>query len=363
MRIDLVEPFYGGSHKAWADGWIAHSSHDITLASLPATAWRWRMRGAAATLAPALVERASAIGAPELLVASDMIDLADLVARVRHSHAGVPTVLYLHENQLTYPRQPDEALDVGLAAITWRNLTMADAIWVNSAFHRDELLDALPAFLGSVPDQDQLVALPAVAEKMRVLPVGVDLPSVGSIRRFRPPLVVSNQRWHHDKDVAAVMQSLRRLAADDLDFRVAAIGDHRGGAADEIEPVLDALGDRVVARGLQDREAYLTLLAEAELVVSAARNEFFGIAVVEAVAAGAVPLLPDAVAYPETMPDWAHATVLYPRGDLQGALRRAITDAAARRTSVEGLAAAMAPFGWDVVGPRYDEAAALVVAQ
>ena len=51
MDVSLVEPFYGGSHRAWADGYAAHSMHDVTLVTLPAENWRWRMRGGAVALA------------------------------------------------------------------------------------------------------------------------------------------------------------------------------------------------------------------------------------------------------------------------------------------------------------------------
>lgn len=355
MRVDLVEPYYGGSHRAWVDGLVAHCGHVIEPVTMPAHAWRWRMRGAAATLAPALVARATEVGPPGVLVASDMVDLADLLARVRTTHRDVPTALYLHENQLTYPRRPGEPLDVGLAWITWRNLTIADEVWCNSAFHRDELLAGLPPFLEAVPDHDQLGLLDEVAAKLRVIPVGVDLPAFVPGPRPTPPLVVSNQRWHHDKDVGAVVRAMVRLSDDGIEFRVAVVGDHTGGHADEIGPLLDRLGDRVVARGHQDRAAYLRLLGEAEVVVSAARNEFYGIAVIEAVAAGAVPVLPAAVAYPEIMPASVHDLVLYPPGSLGTALRAAITDAPARRERAEGLAGAMAIHDWAVVAPRYDD--------
>ncbi|MDW3220793.1 MAG: DUF3524 domain-containing protein [Acidimicrobiales bacterium] len=362
MRIDLVEPFLGGSHEAWARGWAVRSRHDVDLFGLAANAWRWRMRGASTTLAASVDERAAVEGPPALLVASDMVDLGDLLGRLRRTHHAVPAVLYLHENQLTYPRQPGEPLDPGLAWTTWRNLTVADEIWCNSAFHRDELLAALPPFLAAVPDGDHLHLLSAVTAKMRVLPVGVDLPPENPGPRATPPLVVSNQRWHHDKDVDAVVRALGQLARDGLDFRVAVLGDGHGGHADRIDPLLDELGDRVVARGHQPRTEYLRLLADAEIVVSAARNEFFGIAVIEAVAAGATPVLPSAVAYPETMPAWAHPVALYEPGTLRAALRTAIVDAPARRRAVAGLSAEMAPFGWDVLARIYDDAAERVAA-
>lgn len=51
MRILLIEPYYGGSHKAWADGLWHYSRHHIDLLTLPAQFWKWRMQGGAITLA------------------------------------------------------------------------------------------------------------------------------------------------------------------------------------------------------------------------------------------------------------------------------------------------------------------------
>ena len=51
MRILLVEPYYSGSHKAWADGYAQHSVHEVVVMSHEARFWRWRMQGSALTLA------------------------------------------------------------------------------------------------------------------------------------------------------------------------------------------------------------------------------------------------------------------------------------------------------------------------
>ncbi|MHC4927823.1 MAG: tRNA-queuosine alpha-mannosyltransferase domain-containing protein, partial [Planctomycetota bacterium] len=42
--ILVLESYYGGSHKAFLDGWLGRSEHDFTLLSLPPNKWKWRMR-------------------------------------------------------------------------------------------------------------------------------------------------------------------------------------------------------------------------------------------------------------------------------------------------------------------------------
>jgi len=50
MNILLIAPYFGGSHRAWAEGYSRHSSHSVELLTLPARFWKWRMHGGAATL-------------------------------------------------------------------------------------------------------------------------------------------------------------------------------------------------------------------------------------------------------------------------------------------------------------------------
>ena len=78
---------------------------------------------------------------------------------------------------------------------------------------------------------------------------------------------------------------------------------------------------------------------------------------VEAVGAGALPVLPHALAYPEVIPAEFHAATLYERGELRRALASALDQLGARRLAIDGLATAMQRFGWDEVAPRYDAAA------
>ncbi len=59
---------------------------------------------------------------------------------------------------------------------------------------------------------------------------------------------------------------------------------------------------RVIHWGfVESRAEYEKVLLEADIVVSTADHEFFGISIVEAVAAGAYPLVPRRLAYPEVL--------------------------------------------------------------
>ena len=57
MNILLLSPYHSGSHRAWVDGWLTHTAHEVRVLSLPGRFWKWRMQGAAVTLAQQLPQR------------------------------------------------------------------------------------------------------------------------------------------------------------------------------------------------------------------------------------------------------------------------------------------------------------------
>ncbi len=370
-RILVLEPWYGGSHAAWADGLAAHSRHDITLVTLEASFWRWRMRGSALTLARLVADVAAREGPPDLVVVSDFTDLAAFAGYTRRTLAGVPIALYLHENQLVHPPSRTGEADELYATINWTSLVAADAVFCNSAFHRNALLGALPGFLGLAPDHALLDEVAGVAAKTSVLPVGFELDDLLAGGRTdgrgrgaggkdvgsggAAPLIVWNQRWDHDKDPEALFRVLRALARDGVAFRFALAGENRRHDPQEFDAVVQALGARVEHVGWLARPEYVDLLLRSDVVVSTARHEFFGIAAVEAMAAGVVPLLPDRLSYPELVPSVFHPACLYP-ARLYDHLHAVLTDLAGARTKVEGLRASMGRFAWPAVIRAYDDA-------
>ena len=67
LNITLIEPFFTGSHKAWAEGYKKNSQHNISIISLKGIYWKWRMHGGAITLAKMFNEYIKKHGNPDLL--------------------------------------------------------------------------------------------------------------------------------------------------------------------------------------------------------------------------------------------------------------------------------------------------------
>src|SRR6476619_2485700 len=158
MRILYLDPFHGGSHAAVAEGYVHHSQHDITLLTLSiAGGWRWRMRGAAVTLARRLRELVRDQPATfDLIIATDMFDLAAFLGLTRDLTSNVPVALYFHENQLTYPLPPSRVRDLAFPWLNYTSALTADALCFNSDFHRRAFLEALPTLLGRFHDHREL---------------------------------------------------------------------------------------------------------------------------------------------------------------------------------------------------------------
>jgi glycosyltransferase involved in cell wall biosynthesis len=363
MKVLLLEPYSGGSHRAWAEGYVQHSRHEVILLSLPARFWKWRMQGGSATLA----ERARALEhRPDVILASDMLNLPAFLALTRDRLAGVPTALYCHENQLTYPCPAGEKRDLTYGMINWLSMLAADQVFFNSRFHLEDWFGALPNMLKHFPDCSHLHRVGEVRGKTTVLPVGCDLrrfdpvarePSAprGSADPREPPLVLWNQRWEYDKAPETFFQALHVLEARGVDFRVALAGRSYRQTAPEFEAARERLGDRVVHFGYAAGDDYAALLRRADIVVSTAIHEFFGVAIVEAIYGGCFPVLPDRLSYPELVPASHHDVCLYTTfEELLARLRWALTHPDDARTLAEELRPAVARFDWSEMVPVYD---------
>jgi glycosyltransferase involved in cell wall biosynthesis len=360
MRIWLLEPYFTGSHQAWAVGFARHSQHQVDLLTMAGRFWKWRMHGGALELAAQVHQRLEAGAAPDLLLASDMVNLPALLALVRPALSATPIVYYAHENQLTYPLPARGARDLSYALINLLSMAAASRVCFNSRFHLESWFEELPRLLKHFPDYNHLAVVGRLAARSQVLPLGLDLARFDARRPPRltraAPIILWNQRWEYDKNPAAFFAALDRLLAEGFEFQVALLGENFRRAPQEFSRAHERLGDRLLTSGFAaDPADYAYWLWQADIVVSTAWHEFFGAAIVEAIYCGCWPLLPRRLAYPEIVPPAWHAACLYDDdADLLQHLRRLLSQPELLPAPAD-LRASVTRFDWRELAPVYDQ--------
>lgn len=299
-RVLFLDPYHAGAHAAFSRRVTEHVSVDWTLLTLPGRHWKWRMRGSALWFASQVESSATY----DAIVATSYVPIAELRG-LMSTHGALPIAVYFHENQLTYPVQEAHSGErdhhFGMTQIL--SAWSADAVWFNSAWNRDSFLGAAAELLSRLPDAVPPGVVPGIRDKSEVLPVPVDMPASVRLPVDAPdplgPLVLWNHRWEYDKAPDVFFDALGSLRRKQVPFRVAVCGQRFRKAPVCFATAERELADRVVHWGFAERARYLELLQEADVSVSTAIHEFFGVAAIEAAAHGAYPLVPDRLAYPE----------------------------------------------------------------
>jgi len=321
MNVLALEPWYGGSHKNFLDGLVEHSEHRFRTVTMPGRFWRWRMEGGGVTLARKVREAISDGFVPEVVFASDMVNLPAVLSLTRPHLADVPVVLYFHENQLTYPLPPDRERERAYGITNYLSALAADRVVFNSQFHFEEFIEALPLLLRDFPDFTNLGTVRDIRDKSTVLHLGIDLSahddfrSERKLRRSRQteaPVILWNQRWEYDKNPKGFFRVMNRLDDAGHSFRLILAGKHFFEQPDEFEEAFERYAERILHYGYaEDFAEYSRLLHRADVVVSTAIHEFFGVAIMEAIYCGCHPLLPDRLSYPELIPETHHTPLLH----------------------------------------------------
>lgn len=365
MRILALEPYYGGSHQAFLAGWSHTSRHEWTILSLPAYKWKWRMRHAAVTFADQTRERIAHGSRWDLVFCSDMLNLAEFLGLAPRELRDLPSLVYFHENQLTYPVRVENERDYQFGLTNMTSALAATTVWFNSAFHRDSFLHALEAFLHRMPDYQPYDAVERIQAKAQVLPPGVTaLPPRGP-RTPGPLRILWAARWEHDKNPEEFFRALTLLQDRQIAFRISVIGEQFREVPEVFARAHRQFAEHIDRWGYQpERADYEAALLEADVFVSTATHEFFGLSAVEATLAGAYPLVPNRLAYPEVFELPANRTTkdFFYEGGAKG-LAAKLADLADRLANDNSLLQAAATlrerlrrFEWSRLAPILDDA-------
>ncbi len=324
------------------------------------------MHGGAITLAGRFL---AAKAQPDVLLATDMLDLTTFLALTRPQTAVIPTILYMHENQLTYPLPADGRTgpmrrqlgerDQHYAFINIASMLAANHVFFNSHYHLESFFDVLPNFLKHFPEYNELNAVGKLRKKSQVLPVGINFQRLALGTRVRQPnrvpLILWNQRWEYDKNPEAFFAALYAAAEAGHPFEVALCGQQYGKRPSIFNEALHKLSGRIIHVGHADLPTYRRLLWRADITISTAYHEFFGISLLEAICCQTFPLLPRRLSYPELLPDQFHEACLYAdEAELAQKLGWALTHRAEIREVAKGLATAVSHYSWQQTAPLYD---------
>ncbi len=362
MKILFVEPFYTGSHKLWIEGIREKSRHEVTVLGLPGRYWKWRMHGGAVTLAQMYRELSPR---PDLIVASDMLDLTVFLSLTRRECRNIPVVLYFHENQVTYPWSPADrdiinSRDSHYGFINFSSALAADHVLFNSEFHRNSFLDALPGFLKQFPDFNELDKVEFIREKSRVLHLGLPLDRYDSISipergKSDLPLILWNHRWEYDKNPSEFFGVLEEIDREGIGFSLAILGENFRKSPSEFEKARARYGDRIVKYGyVESFKEYARWLWMADILPVTSNQDFFGISIAEAVYCRTVPLLPVRLTYPELFPGDEFKRFFYrEREELVVKLKEMMDDFPAICT--DQLRSEVGRFDWGNICSVYDD--------
>lgn len=304
MRVLLLSAYDAASHRRWREGLVRYlGDYRWTVLTLPPRNFAWRSRGNALTWACGEREKLSRDF--DLVLATSMTDLASLRGMVPPL-AKTPSVAYFHENQFAYPEQADRREYLNYKLTNLYTALAADRVLFNSVFNRDSFLEGIRGMLGLMPDGVPPGVSDLIGGKSEVLPVpldqecfvpGPDTPGEGPLQ------IVWNHRWEHDKAPERFFLALEKLMDLGLAFKVHILGERFRRAPSVFDRSRDRFGSRMGEYGyIEEVDHYRRVLSRSDVVVSTALHDFQGLSVMDAVAAGCFPVVPDRLAYREFFP-------------------------------------------------------------
>ena len=283
---------------------------------------------------------------------TSFLDVAVLRSMLALRGCHLPLALYFHENQLVYPVRGGLGDMFQFAAINFNSGLCADKVAFNSQYNRDSFLKEVSRYLNKAVDMDVAHLVEDIRRKSIILYPGMDYGFLDAETTSKPnkhvPVIVWNHRWEHDKGPECFFAALEELDREGLAFRVMILGENFEQVPEVFARAEKQLAHRFMHFGyVPSREKYGELLHRADIVVSTAKHEFFGIAVLEAVRAGCRPLVPDRLSYRELFPK----KFRYSSGELTAALRVLLQEPV--HLTVEESRRLTARYCWSVMAGKY----------
>ncbi|MDB9854452.1 DUF3524 domain-containing protein [Candidatus Marinimicrobia bacterium] len=359
IKILLIEPYYTGSHKQWADNYKEFSENEVKILSLKGQFWKWRMHGGAVTLSIAFNQMD---WEPDIIIATDMLDLTTFISLTLEKVKNIPFVLYFHENQITYPWSPKDRdikkkRDSHYGFINYSSALVANKVLFNSNFHMNSFLESLTPFLKHFPDNNELESIDLIREKSSALHIGMDLKPFDKIKykKENNPTILWNHRWEYDKNPEYFFSILKKVKNNGHIFNLIILGENFSQVPKIFEEAKEIFKDNIIHWGYAKTfSLYAELLWKADILPVTSNQEFFGVSVMEAIYCDTWPILPNRLTYPELLPPDYHKEHIYlDEADFYNKVVSALVEFKKKRGSKFGNIAS--EFRWEKMATIYDD--------
>ncbi|TPH18548.1 tRNA-queuosine alpha-mannosyltransferase domain-containing protein [Litorilituus lipolyticus] len=299
MRILLLSAYDAASHQYWRQSLVSQfPEHDFTALTLPARFFSWRIRGNSLTWAYS--QRPVLEQGYDLIIATSMTDLSSLKGFVP-ALVNIPAIVYFHENQFAYPKSGKEFNSVEPQILSLYTALAGDTVVFNTEYNKRTFLQGCQQLLKKLPDQVPKNIIDILTDRSQVIPVPL-LPSSFLQNKVTSGKlqIIWNHRWEFDKGPKLLLDAMLYLKQQGVDFTLHVVGECFRQVPEVFTRIKAQLFEHIGVWGyIEDKVQYQQLLQASDIVLSTALHDFQGISVLEAVAAGCLPVVPNRLAYPE----------------------------------------------------------------
>ena len=290
--IWLLSAYRSASRAAWADELIdTFNDFDWFKLELSGRHFRWRIRGNPLSWLNKIPAEQ-----PDLILATSMVDLATI--KGLHPHlANTPCLYYFHENQFAYPTSKQQHQSVDPQMVQLYGALAASKLLFNSVYNRDSFFNGIDQLLKRLPDEVPDNITSRLKCKADILPVVIR--KIESQYEKKPQLILWNHRWEYDKAPQIFADALIKLKNMNVNFQLALLGDRAEKKPAYLIQIENEFHDQIIINEKVSKVNYQKYLQLSSIVVSTAIHEFQGLSMLEAVSAGATPVVPDDLCYQE----------------------------------------------------------------
>jgi len=304
MNILLLSSYHANSHCKWCEGLMHNIPANWTLLSLSARNFSWRIRGN--SLSWAFRNRSDLLRNYDLIIATSMTDLNGLIGFVPVL-GKIPSLVYFHENQFAYPasdriKENRTIENVEPMLVPVYAALSANAVCFNTNYNANTFRTGLKQLLKRLPDYVPAGLVEQIDAHVQqlIVPVDDDFFPAKLTEKSNVFSLVWNHRWEYDKWPECLFLALELLNDQNITFELYILGEQFSNSPEIFNEAKDKFSHQIKRWGrVEDVQDYQAVLRKSHVVVSTALHDFQGLAVLEAVASGCLPVVPDRLAYCE----------------------------------------------------------------